>query len=501
MSNPRPQEATGWRSEGRWVCGLILVVLAVNLLTGTRCPAVWADEVIYLDPALNLLEGRGFTSSAYYVQPEGEFWAGNVPLYSGLLYVWIGLFGTTILSVRSLDYVLISAAAVLLWVAVKRLGLIARPRYRIVLLALVLLGFGVCFNYRSARPDCLCILLASSALLAASIPNRTVRLTVLGILGILLPAAGLQLVVFAGLLSLLLLPMLRGRILPEAVAMGLGCVAGGGLLFALYTYHGVWDTFLAFTMGQHSAIGAEGLSRWSLRRMIPSTLKDPSSILVLTATFTTAGFALWRGRLAWRSPLAAAVVIAIGLPAAMLLLRGVYPAYYVWMTYIPVCICLCSALSAQPPVVPRSFSRLCVPALLTAACMAGLPSVVGLTLWQWNDRDYRHVEQLVHEHVKPGDCVYDEGAAYYAVKPRAEVQAGFRRLGTMTPQQKDRASVLVIDPGQLQGVQHSMGGQWQPASNVLRPSRGPWLGMESEYFLNAYTLQVFRRKTTAEGIQ
>ena len=494
MPNPGPQEMGSARSERLWVGGLLLIVLVINLLTGTRSPAVWADEVIYLDPALNLLQGRGFTSTAYYVQADGEFWAGNVPLYSALLYLWISLFGVTILSVRALDYVLISVAAYLLWIAVKRLRLIPWPQYRITLLLLVLCGFSVCFNYRSARPDCLCILLSSAALLAHSISYRPIRLAVLVTLGVLFPLTGLQLVVFAGLLCLLLLPLLRGKALPEAAAMGLGCVLGGGLLFALYRYHGVWETFLAMTMGQHTVLGAEGLSRLSLRRMVPSTLKDPSSVLLMVATFGAATLAAMRGKLAWRSPLTAGVVIALGIPLGMLLLRGVYPAYYAWMTYIPVCICLCAALASRPPVVPPRFSRLCVPVLLTAACLAGLPSVVGLTLWQWDDRDYDRVEQLVAGHIRPGDRVYDEGAAYYAVKPRADVEVGFRRLGTMTRQQKDRVSVLVIDPRQAEAMQRAMGGQWQPCSDVLQPSRPSWLKMESEYFLSAYRLQVFRRR-------
>ena len=239
--------------------------------------------------------------------------------------------------------------------------------------------------------------------------------------------------------------------------------------------------------------------------MLPGTLKDPSSILVLVATFGAATWAAWRGKLAWRSPLAAAVAIALGIPLAMLLLRGVYPAYYVWMTYIPVCVCLCSALAARPPVVQPAFARFVAPALMAMACLAGLPSVVGLTLWQWNDRDYSRVEQLVHAHVRPGDCVYDEGAAYYAIKQRAafprvevDVEVGFRRLGTMTPQQKARVSVLVIDPKQLEMVQRRIGGQWRPCSEVLRPSRTALLGMEAEYFLNAYTLQVFRREASAD---
>src|SRR5580658_8324525 len=105
----------------------------MNLLTGVRYPFVWIDEVMYADPAVNLYLGNGFTSSAWYVQHADEFWAGNVPLHSALLYLWLKAFGFSILSVRSINYAYWMASALLLWRACLRLSLVAASLARVLL--------------------------------------------------------------------------------------------------------------------------------------------------------------------------------------------------------------------------------------------------------------------------------------------------------------------------------------------------------------------------------
>src|SRR5215471_14715245 len=80
-----------------WLCFLLF-----NLATASRYPFVWTDEVMYADPAVNLYLGHGFTSTAWYAQPSNEFWAGNVPLHSTLLFLWLKIFGFSITTIRSL---------------------------------------------------------------------------------------------------------------------------------------------------------------------------------------------------------------------------------------------------------------------------------------------------------------------------------------------------------------------------------------------------------------
>src|SRR4051794_5004944 len=72
---------------------LLACSLAINLATYWWHYAVWTDEVMYTDPAVNFVLDKGFISTAWYHQSENAFWAGNVPLYQFLLVGWMKCFG------------------------------------------------------------------------------------------------------------------------------------------------------------------------------------------------------------------------------------------------------------------------------------------------------------------------------------------------------------------------------------------------------------------------
>ena len=480
------------------LCGFVLV----NLLTADRCPAVWHDDGAYTEPAGNLYLGRGFTSANWYAQGKDEFWAGNVPLHQGVLYLWMQGFGFSLVSVRALNCVLMAAAAGVLWLAAGRLRLVAAGRYRILMVVLVLCGFSVCLSYRSGRPDCICILLASAAALAFSIGSRAVRLGVLGVLGVLFPIAGLQLVVFAGVLCLLLVCFLKMRYLPEMTAGALGCVVGGLLLAALYCYHGVSSEFLASTIGKHSSLGDAGLAyklaAW--RGRLGGITLAASFHLVLLTVLLIAAWTARKGRFVWRSPLGFGVAAGLAIPAGVAA-AGVYPLYYGWMGYIPVCVCLCSALDARGAALPAVLRRRVVPALLGLACLAGLPLVLLLTVVEWKDRDYRLVENLVREHVRRSDCVYHDGAAFFALQTQVPAAMGYLYLRAMTPEEKQQVSVMVIRPERFAATSRSLGGRWRPCGEPLVPSRGPLLGLDTDFFFRKHRLQVYRREPDVASVR
>src|SRR5258708_31606661 len=86
------ERASSRKGDRAELCGLLLLLsifLAVNLATASRYPSVWMDETLYTDPAVNLLFGHGFTSTAWPAQPRDHWWAGNVPLHEFLLYGWM----------------------------------------------------------------------------------------------------------------------------------------------------------------------------------------------------------------------------------------------------------------------------------------------------------------------------------------------------------------------------------------------------------------------------
>ncbi len=475
--DPSATRLAEWASIGAACIGS----LVFNLATAARFPVPWLDEVMFTDPAANLVFGRGFTSCAWPFQPCTAFWAGYPPLYPAVLSLWMRIFGFGPVAVRALDYVLIVAAVLMLWRAVARLGIVATPRGRRWLVALVLLGYGVVFCYRSARVDCLGIALAAALTLAWSIPRRAPRAVAIGALAALLPLTGLQLVVYAVLMAGLL-ALRRRRAVAAEVASGVAGLAAGTLaLFLLYSAMGVWPSFVTATVGARSFAGrgfAATLGQYD--RSLGGVYKDPSFLVLLAVAIACA---VSRGRVGG-SALGFALAVVAVVPAT-LFLSGVYPVYYSWMAYVPLAVGTCALIEAEP-----SARRLAVPGLVLT-CAVGLPLVVAWTAVDWADRDHGRVVSALRDVVREDDRVYLDYAAYYVVKPRAAAVYTDRSLRHLTPADAAAVNVLVIVPEQLDGVVRVLGGRWAPTGVVVR-SRG---GRDARVSIwgPRYDLAVYRR--------
>ncbi len=231
------------RRETWIVIGIALIFLGVNLVTGSRSPTVWTDEVAYADPAINWVQNGTFTSTAWEVQRSDEHWAGNVPLYQWLLSGWLMAFGISITAVRALGYVLAFLAVVLLWGALRRARWIESPTVRLLVVVALLSGYGITYGYRAGRPDMLGFMLLSGGAVAWTLGQPWARYGALALIGALLPLAGLQFIPFAALLIGVGMIAAPGAFARIGGALGLGALAGGGALFGYYRYHGVWDVF------------------------------------------------------------------------------------------------------------------------------------------------------------------------------------------------------------------------------------------------------------------
>jgi hypothetical protein len=478
---------------------LLLSFLAVNLLTASRSPVIWQDEVMFADPAANLYLGNGFTTTAWF-QSRNTLFAGNAPLYSLCLYPWIRLFGFDVVAIRGLNYVLIGAVAVIgLW-ALRRLGLVCSPVPRAIFLLLILTGDGVTYCYRSGRYDCLGMLLVATLALVHSFPQGWARNLALLLLSALMPWVGLQLLVYLALGGLLLL-LLRGRsALFEVLTIGTGCVAGLASLFVFFLRNGVWDEFA------RSVAILSGARQPLAHRLVEAAsapLTEPSSILVLAALGVVLISALRRDRLQMRSPLVIGFLVGVLVPC-LLALSGKYPRYYAWMAFVPMAGCLAAEVECGRAGPVR---KLVIP-LVILACIVGLPARLAVTCGEWSLRDPNPVNRFVAQQVRPTDWVYSEYEAYYPAKktaavvflpPYAGLVPGMERVTPpLSEAEKNRVDVLILKPATRDQTLRRFEGRWTmvghyAAGGGTRSSIAATLGRGSK----PYELLVYRRQHEA----
>jgi len=487
------QPSTTRGSSGRSGLCLLLAILAiftaVNFLTGTRYPTAWQDEVLYTDPAANCYFGHGFTSSMWPAQPYGTFWAGNVPLHQFLLTGWFHLFGFSLLSARSMNYVLMAIAAFVLWRTWQKCGLVCSKSFSTVALLAILCGTGTTISYRSARPDCIAILMASLAFAAFTLPSAKHRKITLFLLGIFFPAAGIQLVIFAFFFSGLLVVWTRGRLLPEVISLGCGIAMGLGALAGLYAAHGALHRFIE-GVTKYSNVGVPTLSLGQrLRNFWAYFTVDKSQLgLLLVALGLLAARMLGLVRFA-----AGRLIFVIGawfvVIGAMMIL-GKFPVYYSWMPGLPLAIGLASAMeNAWRETVGRMWICLSIASALCFSAL-GLPMKMTATALRWPDRNINALDDYVRPNAAHPGWLLADYQAYFSLKNSSNVVVAFPYLETATPEEKAKIGMAIVQPSQVGKVQEKLGDNWK---GLTMPFISTWSAINSP---NIHIFHMAKRLTT-----
>jgi hypothetical protein len=492
------------------VLGLVAVLFAVNLATAEIYPMAWFDEAGYPDPAINLVLGNGLTSSTWYNVHWGQFWFSYPPLYPFLLTPWISWLGVNFTSIRMFNVVLILGTAIALWHYTVRSGLFPSLLGRIMVVLLPLLGYGVSFTYRSARPDTLCALLAALALNASLLPNRRWRAAALIAIGSLVPWAGLQLAAFAVVLALLIgvwwpRPALR-IFLPLGAGMGLGLIA----LLGFYAANDSLYEFIVSTFGSyHTILGqiaqlalqhdARSLNHFrQLPALLPAVVfEERSSVFLATAAILlfislrhapdTVAFK------ASRLAVAAAFVIPIAMELA-----GKYSLYYTWMSFLTVGIAVVASLGISPRAPALLPARRLAIGCIGLALIVGLPLQLARAYAERDARDYDALRAYVRARVAPGDWVYVTEPPYFAVVEQGAVavlaQYGTGRLAPGIPEdQRRRIKLLIVRPDEAKDAIERLGGSWVPSGPPFSPPRATRLTAGEREDGYGYRLVAYRQ--------
>jgi hypothetical protein len=455
---------------------------------------------MYQDPGVNLYQGHGFTSGAWWLQTRDKFWAGNVPLYQFVVYGWLKVFGFSIVTVRCLHYALVSAAVLTGWLAIRRLNLIQTPSHRLLFCAIACLCTATTFVFRFARPESLGILLAALALLSFSLRPRWISLVMLVLSGILLAGCGLQLAAYAAVMSGLVLVLGPRRLLPEMAALCAGCAIGGGLIWLFYSQHGVWQDFVASV--RHTTIANKGtnyLGATAYGKGFFYKLKKAPGLYEDYSVVPLLGLAAWMiwslaraGLLRWRSPLvfglAAMAAVPLGLHTV-----GIFPMYYFWMAFFPLTVGICAELGRWQGLQRGRLAALALAVCVGLACAVGLPRRLLLASLDWNGRNYGPVMKLADPYVPRDKLVFCDYAAYYAAKQHGAEVILPVYLWLQSADDKARVSVAIIREADPAWLARQFGGTWLESGMGLNPPLPKWWFRENmdsrQYHLHVYLRQ------------
>jgi hypothetical protein len=471
----------------------LALFLCLGVLVSARYPFVWLDEVAVADPAINFVSGRGFTSTAWYAQPSGEFWAGNVPMYHFLLVPWLKCFGISITSVRSISFLYLSLFVCLSMVGGTRLGLLCDRTSRSCFLGALIAGYGMICSYGSARYDSLGMVLVGAYVFLYSVKRRWIRLAGFLLVGCLVPWTGLQLLQFEAVTGVLIWLYVGRRFFPLLVAAGSGSVVGLVTLSSFFWCHGVLDRFIHSIRSQN-AFGS------FIRGLLSGVIRHQNFLpkdLSLFSMFLGAGIVLVllhqeHKKSVLRSPLFVGSVIALSVSFA-LVLSWKFPTFYSWMAYLPILFGISHAIgtSNRGTLVRRIGVATCI-----VSGSIGV-SVHALNLFGcWNDRSYSNVERLVSQAVHPEERVYAEYAAYYALHPITKSAYYPQYLAIMNDVEKAGVDVLIVYPHNLADATRAIGGLWEATGQQFTPRSDGLFGSQWELgylSLPNYGLAVYRR--------
>ncbi len=495
---------------------LLLSFIVINSLVATRTPVVFGDEPQLVDPAASLYFGAGFTSTIWG-QDHTAFWSGYAPLYPGILALVFKLAGFGFFQARVVNTLLAAAGAWLVWLGLRRSGLVRELVNRLLCITLVLSGSASTLTFRTIRPDTTMFAVCALVFFACCLPPPSrVRYVLAFLAAALLPMSGISVAVYAGIMMFLNLAIFGFANIRLLVAIGLGMLAGVGALALFYAHFSSVQVFVQMMLpmtGFNPKLGT-GVSfvhlkifgeSWGGPNLFtcffgnPFEIKSRTSMLDYSAVmlFAAAVYLLFLLRRAFPLPSHKFIIYVIAATLVvppLMHLAGHYPAYYRWMTYFPLALLLPRLLEIQRDAGGGAFPRRAVLAVIAMSLCLGIPLRTVAVIPTWTRRSQAPLEQVTAQIVRPSDVVIADFKTYFVMRPRCRLFYGFGMpaagdFTNITDLPTNDISLLCLSPEDLTQVTNRIGGNWKmlpldaiPAAPALAQSR--------------YAVEYYRRATS-----
>jgi hypothetical protein len=513
----------------RWEWAALFLLLGgflgFNLYTYNDYPNVWCDEVWFSEPAVNLIQHGNFTTTTWQFQPANTFPTVNCPLYSMTLVPWLKLTGTSLLSVRSLNYSLMAVAGFLVWLISWRFDLVKTSALRLFMVAILHLGYGISFAYRCSRPDILGLICLALLALCFQFRARTKRDCYLFVLSAMTVWIGLQVSLFAWFAAATAWLFLRRNLFRELIVLSVGMACGLLSVLLFFASHGVLSYFLPMVVGwlgkRYAHAPQLPLSTrlfTVLRDSLASSVDDFTTLVLILGLVIVLALSWKRLRvrfLGW-------MIFLILATPLLFNLVGHYAFYYSYARFVPATLAFFAGWSAlghdiiQPfPAIRLHLLRLTCIATIVAAALVGLPMRIFVTLASSQLKPRSELQRFVNSSVRSDDVAFVDDALFFEVKSTASIVYGknysssFLQLHIQghdfNPEEKRSINVLVIRPEQAEFATNFFGGMWQLESGPFGDTQDfsrlaglPLIGPRLVHYgtqpqTQRYSLQIFRR--------
>ncbi len=505
-------------------------LLIFNISTCYLYPQVWCDEIWFSEPAVNMVREGEFQTRGFMFQPKHTFPVINCPLYLVAQIPWLAVAGTSLTAVRSFNYTLMAVSAFLVWVISWRFNLVKSAASRLLLVALLHLGYGMSYSYRCSRPDILgmtCLLLL---LLSFGIRNPTRRKVALFGFATMTFWVGMQVAFFASFACFLAFVVLRAINWKELMLVAAGVLTGVATTLGFLWWKKVLGLFLPPLMGvmgrryahEHAAVSTK------VRRVLSSVLSGyvedfSTDILVLgLIVLLVAGWKRLSPRI--RALNVFCLILVFGAPLLFDVV-GHWAFYYSYLRYVPASLALFATAGELCGPVPPS-RRVVFGAvwLLTVAgaMIVGLPLRLALAVTECRIHPRKEMLLQLRSHINERDVVLSDHAAFFEAKQIATEVYDRNYSGTtgnnwvsggheFSPEERSAMTVLVIRDQDANLMTNYFGGQWVPVGPPFGDTqdfgalaRLPIVGRRFASYAvqpqnERYQLQIFKRAAPIPG--
>lgn len=419
---------------------LSLVFFAINVITLNNL-SPWIDEVMMLDTSYNAAVHGSWETTAWY-RVAGEYpFSTYPPLYQMVATVWIWLFGSSLVTVRSMNLLFVFLLGSICLRLMKCHGLQLTP-WTTALFSVLLWGTSeMAWMYRNGRPDMLCALTFALTILAIDryllAKSSTTRIAVI-IASALLLCSGMQAAAYLCAIWLFIFITAKaqrkecGRLLmPLLIGISLGMLLASLFMLA----HGRFVAFVSSIIQYSATLSsialvvlpwADGLfgfhSMPYTQKLLElrtesditdrlNSIAEHQSFIILAIVALAAYAFCFRNRLKELMTDKGFLMLlcALYIPLIMTIV-GRYPTYYRWMAFLPLLVSVTSIADRH------KFSCVVLGVVTLLLTVFGIRSMLPNNQW-----DYENMRSFVgRQHFKSSEAVVCPFSVFYEMKSVCE---------------------------------------------------------------------------------